>query len=141
DLRRKRARDLARNKAEEIRKAVAQGASLESQLKALGVHVEEAGPVTREDAKDKLPSGLAGPLFAAPDGGAGTAHVSGVDFAVFKVLEVIHPKRADMTKEDRKRIRSQLRRERGQSRLQAVLDHLRERYEVRINKDLNSGQG
>ncbi|MFA9460585.1 peptidylprolyl isomerase [Thiohalorhabdus methylotrophus] len=141
DLRRKRARELAKKKAEEARQAVAGGASLDKQLEDLGISVQGAGPVTREEAREQLPSGMAGPVFAAEEEAAGTAHVSRTDYAVFRVEEVIHPQRDQLTDQARQRIRSQIRQSRGQARLQAVLNHLRQRFEVRILKDFSSGQG
>ncbi|KPV39158.1 hypothetical protein AN478_12810 [Thiohalorhabdus denitrificans] len=141
DLRRERARELARKRAEEIREAVAQGGSLAGQLEDLGVQVEEAGPITRSEAGSRLPGDLAGSAFAAQSSAAGVARMDRSDFAVFRVEEVIQPGRDDLEEGQLRKLRSGVRLDRGESRMQAVMDQLRQRHGVRILKEFGSGNG
>ncbi len=96
--------------------------------------VESSGPLTRQQARNQLPSGLAGHVFALAEGGVGMARVSGIDLAVFRVTEVIPPARDEMTDAQRSQLRQDLRRQRGQARLEGLLDHLGRRYEVSIRE-------
>ncbi|MFP4561080.1 MAG: SurA N-terminal domain-containing protein [Thiohalorhabdus sp.] len=139
DLRQERARELARERAEEIRESVDQGESLADLLEDLDAEVEESELVTRSEAGGQLPGDLAGSAFGAESGAAGVARVGESDFAVYQVEEVIQPDRDDLEEEQLRELRSGVRLDRGEARMEAVMDQLRQRHGVRILKEGGSG--
>jgi peptidyl-prolyl cis-trans isomerase D len=134
DLRRQRARELAREKADAVRQALAGGADLADRAEALGVQVETRDPVTRENARRELPSGLGDALFGAPAEAPGVTRVARSDWAVFQVTEVVAPSRDELDAEQREELARKIRQSRGQARMQAYLEELRERHSVHIRK-------
>jgi peptidyl-prolyl cis-trans isomerase D len=134
DYRRARARELAREEAEEVRQALSQGADLAGQAQELGVKVETGPALTRERARQELPTGLGDALFANPADQAGVTRVARTDWAVFQVSEVKAPSRDELDQQQRQELASQIRQQRGQARFQAFIEKLKERHEVRIRK-------
>jgi len=134
DYRRVRAQELAREKAEQVRQSLTQGADLARQAEELGVKVETGEPVTRERARQELPTGLGDALFATPADQAAVTRVARTDWAVFQVSQVKTPSREELDQQQRKELASQIRQQRGQARFRAFIEELKERHEVRIRK-------
>ncbi len=140
DLRHKRARELVAKKARRAKAALDKGRPLEVLAQENGVPVEKAGPATREQATSRWPAGLAGPVFAAQQGGHGAVALGSPHHAVFEVAKVIAPEREALSESRRSKLRQRLRRSRGQTRMRAFFDHLRERYGTRIHESFRAGK-
>jgi hypothetical protein len=103
--------------------------------------VQKAGPLGRQQARQDLPNGLSGAVFAAKLGEPRTASLPDGGMAVLEVTDRQRPDPATMTASDRRNLTQQLRDNRGRARLEGYLDHLRQRYKVRIRRDVLSGSG
>jgi peptidyl-prolyl cis-trans isomerase D len=134
DYRRHRAKELAEEKARALRETLAQGGDMAGEAEAMGRSVTRTGPLSRERARSELPSGLGQALFAAKADAYGTARVARTDWAVFQVTEVVAPERDTLGDSKRQELAEQIRQQRGQARLQAFFERLRQRYEVKIRK-------
>ncbi|HKL77690.1 MAG TPA: hypothetical protein VJ985_04900, partial [Gammaproteobacteria bacterium] len=64
----------------------------------------------------------------------GAARVARTDWAVFQVTQVVAPERDALGESKRQELAQRIRDERGQARLQAFFERLRQRYEVKIRK-------
>lgn len=141
DLRRERARELAREAAEKARGELNGGRSLEAVAADYGVAAETVEGVTRAAKARELPDGLGAPVFAAAEGQAGTAQVGRVDLAVFRVAAVTPPGRDELDDQRRQELAAELRRQRGEARVEGLYDRLRQRYEVRVLRDFGASRG
>lgn len=139
DLRRQQARELAQKVAAEARQAVAGGEELAARARQLGTEVESTDPLTRSQAQSQLPSGLAGEAFSLTKGGTGLARISRSELAVVEVSAVIPPERTALTAQQRDQLQKELRRRRGEARMEGVLDHLSKRYQVDIRREVGGG--
>ncbi|MEF8793674.1 peptidylprolyl isomerase [Thiohalorhabdus sp.] len=139
DLRRQRASELAREGAEQAREALARGAAVSEVAGDYGAEVDKAVGVTRAQAGQKLPEGLATPVFGASEGDTGSVRLSQGDQAVFRVAEVTAPPREAMEPSQRDKLASQLREKRGEARMEAFFERLRKRYSVRIRREVGGG--
>lgn len=140
DYRRDQARKRAREAASELAGAV-DGGSLAAAAREQGVTVQEVGPLDREGARRELPGELPEAAFSAPTGEARTASLPDGGQAVLVVDEVLRPDPSEMSDGERRRLVDELRRSRGQARLEGYLEHLRERFPVRIRREVGEGAG
>jgi len=140
DLRRVRSQELAAEKARKAAEALRQGRGLDSLAGDHGAKPETAGPATRRQARSDWPSGLAAAAFGVPRGSGGSIALGTGEQAVYEVAEVKRPARGELSASQRQELRDQLRQGRGQARMEAYFDRLRQRYEVRIREAFRSGE-
>jgi peptidyl-prolyl cis-trans isomerase D len=140
DLRRKRARELAAEAADRAAQALAGGGDPSALAEEYGVEVETVEGVKRAGMASELPGGLGQAVFAADQGGTGSARVGRGGRAVFRVTAVTAPERDELTESQRQELAARLRRQRGQARMEGLYERLRQRYEVRIRQEFAPGQ-
>ncbi|MFB6260030.1 MAG: hypothetical protein ABEJ96_04840, partial [Thiohalorhabdaceae bacterium] len=141
DLRRERAGELARKGAEQARKSLAGGDSVTEVAAEYGAQARKVTGVIRADADQKLPDGLVAPVFSAVEGEAGRVQLGQGDQVVFRLTEVTDPARKEMEASQRQQLADKLREQRGQARMEALFDRLRQRYNVRIRREVGGGSG
>lgn len=141
DLRRVRSQELAAEKAREAAEALSQGRGLDSLAEDHGAQPETVGPATRRQARSDWPSGLAAAAFGVAQGSGGSIALGTGEQAVYEVAEITQPDRGELSDNQRQELRDQLRRSRGEARMEAYFDRLRQRYEVRIREAFRSSEG
>lgn len=142
DYRRAQARERVGQAGEDLRAAAARS-SLTAAAQERGIGLQQVGPLQMGQARSELPGDLAGAAFAAEPGKPVLADLPDGGQAVLVVAGVQQPDPAEMGEQERSQLEKQLRRDRGRARLEGYLDQLRERFPVRMRRDVvgDSGSG
>lgn len=138
DYRRQQARQQAREVAEAVVKSARAG-SLSAAAEQHGLSVQQMGPLTLDAARRQLPGGLAETVFAAQSGKPVAANMPDGGRAVAVVDNVRQPDPSGMSDSERRDLAQELRKKRGGARMEGYLDQLRQRFPVRIRKDVVGG--